>query len=161
MAEAPGYDVYLSYSRADFEIVQQLQQDLEQEGFKVFSDVTGIAAGADWQDVLTSALSTAAFVAICVGPTGLGDGQLREIEAAQARGAVDPDFRYAAVLLPGVPQELSCRRAAVPAQVAPVARPALRFGHLARPGELGSWNPEELGPPTTAQPKTGRLRRLP
>jgi hypothetical protein len=115
MAEAPGFDVYLSYNRADFEIVQQLHQDLEQEGFEVFSDVTAIAAGVNWQDVLTSALSTAAFVAICVGPTGLGDGQLREIEAAEARGAVDPDFRYAAVLLPGVPEDFPA--AALPFQL--------------------------------------------
>ena len=68
MATAPGSDVYLSYNRADVKIVRELEQALVSAGIDVFRDETGLPTGADWQEVLTSAISTAAFVAVCVGP---------------------------------------------------------------------------------------------
>ena len=116
MATAPGSDVYLSYNRADVKIVRELEQALLSAGIDVFRDETRLPTGADWQEVLTSAISTAAFVAVCVGPTGLAQGQLQEIDAADARAAVDPDFQFAAVLLPGVPENFPS--AALPIQLA-------------------------------------------
>ena len=116
MATAPGFDVYLSYNGADVKIVRELEQALVSAGIDVFRDETGLPTGADWQEVLTSAISKAAFVAVCVGPTGLAQGQLQEIDAADARAAVDPDFQFAAVLLPGVPENFPA--AALPIQLA-------------------------------------------
>jgi hypothetical protein len=116
MTEASAYDVYLSYNRSDVEVVRELEKHLVGAGLSVWRDEAALEPGVDWQSALASALSQAGFVAVCVGPTGLASGQLREIEVADARAASEPDFRFAAVLLPGVPEGFSS--AALPAQLA-------------------------------------------
>jgi hypothetical protein len=107
MTQEPAFDVYLSYSRQDVEIVRELERYLIDAGLNVWRDETGISTGAEWQSALATAFARSSFVAICVGPRGLGKGQLEEVEGAVARAATEPDFRFAAVLLPGVPEDFS------------------------------------------------------
>ena len=84
MTQALGFDVYLSYSRADRELVTELERLLVDAGLRVWRDETGIEVGEQWQMGLASALARARLVAVCVGPTGLGPGQLREVQAGTA-----------------------------------------------------------------------------
>src|SRR5262245_20836144 len=116
MDEPPAYDVYLSYNPRDRDAVREFEALLLEAGLSVWRDESGLEPGDHWQSELASALSQAGFVAVCVGPTGLARGQLGEIEVADARAASDPDFRFAAVLLPGVPEGFSST--ALPPQLA-------------------------------------------
>jgi hypothetical protein len=105
MARQAEFDVFLSYAVADRVVVAQIQSALEAAGLTVFRDETALEVADDWAAVTNAALARAGFVAVCVGPAGLTDGQLREVAAADARARIEPDFRFAAVLLPGVPPD--------------------------------------------------------
>src|ERR671939_805440 len=101
MAEPPAADVYLSYSQDDVELVGVLEGVLRVAGLEVWAALSRIAAEGDWEKQLASALAAARSVTVCVGATGLTNQQLVEVEAAAARAEGEPDFRLAAVLLPG------------------------------------------------------------
>jgi hypothetical protein len=99
MAEAT-YDVYISYNLGDRDIVEKLRSRLVDYGLQVWIDLE-IAPSERWQDALSEALHNSQSVAFCIGPAGLGRGQLSEVEAAATRAAGDHDFRFFALLLPG------------------------------------------------------------
>jgi len=105
MTAEPGLDVFLSYSRRDGDLVAELQRELEAVGLVIWRDETSLMPSEPWQPAITDALARAKLVLICVGPTGLQPGQLQELGFATARAASDPDVRYAAALLPGVPPD--------------------------------------------------------
>jgi KAP family P-loop domain/TIR domain len=107
MAPEPEFDVYLSYSGSDVRVVEELQAQLSAAGFSVFRDATALKVGDDRQATSSKALATARFVAFCVGRAGLTDGQLQELSAAEAQAQIARDFLFAAVLLPGVPEDFS------------------------------------------------------
>lgn len=134
MSASPTYDVYLSYSHDDTEIVGELHRRLTDSGLRVWRDEQ-IELGSDWAKALASALASARFAAICIGPSGLAPGQLREVDAAEAHAANDPDFRFGGVLLPGVPADLSA--AALPVQLARRQWIDLRSG-FSKPERNGS-----------------------
>src|SRR3954447_12528029 len=100
MAPEPEFDVYLSYSRSDVGVVEELDAQLSAAGFSVVRDATALNVGDDWQATSTKALATARFVAFWVGRAGLTEGQLRELSAAEAQAQIARDFLFAAVLLP-------------------------------------------------------------
>src|SRR5262245_52734714 len=102
----PGYDVYLSYREADREVVDELAAVLENADLSVWRDVD-VAPGSVFEAAANPALEAARFVGICVGESGLGQGQLRELTLVEARSAQEPDVRFAAVLLPGLPADFS------------------------------------------------------
>jgi len=116
MAQPSESDVYLSYNNADRKVVEELEQQLISSGLTVWRDETSIAVGTEWERASAAALAGARSVLICVGPSGLGRGQLREVDAAAARSAVDPDLPFAAALLPGVPGDFPA--SALPVQLA-------------------------------------------
>lgn len=161
MTQAPGFDVYLSYNHRDGELVRELERHLVDAGLKVWRDETQIQSGVDWEAAAAAALAEASFVAVCVGPTGLGPGQLREIEAAEARAATEPDFRIAAVLLAGVPDDFPA--AALPVQLASRQWADLRSGISAIRAWANSIRPTpeasaETRPPATPSVETAAAR---
>lgn len=153
MTQAPAFDVYLSYSLQDVEMVKGFERYLVDMGLNVWRDETGLQTGDDWQSVLATALARSRLVAICVGPGGLATGQLQEIEAAAARASEEPDFRLAAVLLPGLPEDFSS--SALPFELAQRQWIDLRAGLSATQiwaseiGNLLAPPPVETLPPAT------------
>jgi hypothetical protein len=103
---APEFDVYLSYSASDEKLVWELQQQLESAGIRVWWDREQLKAAGLFEEQVLAALVATRAMAVCVGPSGLDSFQLQEISAATGRAASDPDFLVAAVLLPGLPQDL-------------------------------------------------------
>jgi KAP-like P-loop domain-containing protein/TIR domain-containing protein len=95
MAEATN-GVYLSYSRSDRQIVDELRSRLQERGVEVSLDPM-----SDPSQQLAGVLLGSRSMVFCIGPTGLGRGQLAEIGAAATRAASDHDFRFFALLLPG------------------------------------------------------------
>src|SRR6266545_2348334 len=85
MAQPSESDVYLSYNNADRKVVEELEQQLISSGLTVWRDETSIAVGTEWERASAAALAGARSVLICVGPSGLGRGQLREVDSAAAR----------------------------------------------------------------------------
>jgi hypothetical protein len=161
MSATPTYDVYLSYSRDDAEIVGELQRRLGDSGLRVWRDEQ-MEPGSEWAQALASALASARFAAICIGPSGLARGQQREVDAAEARAANDPDFRFGAVLLPGVPADLSA--AALPVQLARRQWIDLRSGFSNLSAWVGSLaatpepTPVDATPPATASVEAAASR---
>lgn len=47
------YDIFISYSRLDIGLAEQIQQTLERCGFRCFRDTSDIHVSEDWIDVLT------------------------------------------------------------------------------------------------------------
>jgi hypothetical protein len=102
---APPFDVYLSYTREDTELVVELQRRIEGMGQRVWRDQTQLTPGGDWHAELTEAIATARMVLFCLGATGLGEGQRDELTLADARARRDPDFLFTAALLPSAPAD--------------------------------------------------------
>lgn len=50
------YDVFISYSRKDSEVVERIYKALDAAGLKCFIDLEGISGGADFPEVLASAI---------------------------------------------------------------------------------------------------------
>jgi hypothetical protein len=64
-SKASGADVFLSYSREDFEAAKKISDFLRSRGLSVFSD-QDIRAGEDWQNSMTKMLVSAkSVVALC------------------------------------------------------------------------------------------------
>lgn len=118
MTQSPKFDVYLSHNPDDSDAVRELEQRILEGGFSVGPDTT-YAEGLgpfNVQSMIASDLAQARSVFVCVGPSGLGPRQELEIGFVAARAASEPDFNFAAVLLPGVPEDFSS--AALPAPLA-------------------------------------------
>jgi hypothetical protein len=99
-----GYDVFLSYSRADGVAADGLRTRLREAGLKAFLDRYALPAGKPWQPELEAALGTCRALVVLLGPAGIGGWQHREIQlgldrqAAAAKAATP--FPVIAVLLP-------------------------------------------------------------
>ena len=98
---AGQYDVFLSYSHVDAELVEELARRLEAEGkFTAWLDQWVLIPGDRWQQAIAKGLNEAKCCAVCIGEE-TPDGWFREeIEMALNRQAADPCFRVFAVLLP-------------------------------------------------------------
>ena len=99
-------DVFLSYSRADSDAIQQVQRGLRDAGLTTFLDRDQLPAGQPWMPALEAGLSHCGAVAVFVGPAGLGTWQRREIQLALDRQAeverANQAFPVIPVLLPKV-----------------------------------------------------------
>ena len=109
MAGAPaGYDVFLSYSRADQAAADALRDRLVDQPHKlrVFIDWRALAAGRPWQPALEAALAGCRAMLVLIGPEGIGGWQHREIQLGLDRqtGAeqTPTPFPVMPVLLPGL-----------------------------------------------------------
>ena len=52
------YDVFISYSRRDFEAASHLSQILDAQGYTHFTDTKGISSGAEFHQVIADAIKS-------------------------------------------------------------------------------------------------------
>ena len=104
--EKGGYDVFLSYSRANSPAAEILRARLKEFGLSAFLDRYGLPAGQPWQPWLEQHLSSCRALVVLVGPLGFGEWQHREIQLGLDRQAsaakTDQAFPVIPVLLPGL-----------------------------------------------------------
>jgi hypothetical protein len=99
-----GYDVFLSYSRADEVAAERLRLLLSEAGLRAFLDRYSLPAGQAWQPQLEAALSNSRALVVLLGPSGIGEWQHREIQLGLDRQASSAkmagSFPVIPVLLP-------------------------------------------------------------
>ncbi|MDY7077181.1 MAG: TIR domain-containing protein [Chloroflexota bacterium] len=103
MAVEPQYHVFLSYSRADEEVVRVIARRLGEEArLRLFLDRWHLIPGAPWQEAIEEALERSETVAVFVGPSGISPWHNEEMRAGLDRAVRDrDDVRIIPVLLPG------------------------------------------------------------
>ncbi len=102
-----SFDVFLSHSHADAEIVESIATKLEDEaGFRVWLDKWVLVPGAHWQQEMTRGLEQAKTCAVCIGQSTPAGWFREEIEKALNRQTKDKSFRVIPVILPGGNQAL-------------------------------------------------------
>ncbi|HKI04277.1 MAG TPA: toll/interleukin-1 receptor domain-containing protein [Thermoanaerobaculia bacterium] len=103
MLEEPkeGFDVFLSHHSADKAVVTELAGQLRESGLSVFLDSDGLVPGELWMHGLEAALLSSRAFIVCLGPSGLGQWTLQEVNVALDRAVRDPTFTVIPVLLPG------------------------------------------------------------
>ena len=79
---AASADVFLSYSRADADLVLHLRSRLRDAGLVTFLDRDQLPAGQPWLTALEQGIARCSAVAVLVGPAGLGTWQRREVQLA-------------------------------------------------------------------------------
>ena len=98
-----AHHLFLSYSRNDRELVDQLRRQLEQRGVDTFMD-RDLELGLSWPERLEKALRETRAVAVLFGPAGLGRWQRREMYVALDRQVLEEKagraFPVVPVLLP-------------------------------------------------------------
>lgn len=72
-----SFDVFLSYSRADQAVVEQVARRLHAQGLQVFLDRWYLAPGLSWPQALERALADCHSVAVVLGPSGMDAWQQR------------------------------------------------------------------------------------
>jgi len=96
------YDAFLSYNRRDTGQALWLAQELRNRGLRVFLDAAELVPGRDWDERLKGVLSTASSCVVCVGESGFGPVQEREIRfAIEQYNLRSPHFGLVPVFLPG------------------------------------------------------------
>lgn len=102
--ELPDHEVFLCYRRRDRIFAASLCTRLKAAGIPVWMDDIKLEPGDHFQQVIERALERSRTVVICVGPSGLGDFQQREVNVAlklESEGAL----KVIPVILPGVAGE--------------------------------------------------------
>ncbi len=77
--------LFISYHSADEHPVHRLAEELEENGILTWMDRRQLQPGERWQDRLFEALETCHSIAVCIGPRGTSDWQMRELKAAGRR----------------------------------------------------------------------------
>lgn len=95
------YDLFLSYNRADLEIVQNIAQMLRRRGLTLFFDRWASDPGQPWQEALGDALTASRAFAVFVGSAGMTSMQNSEYAQALRQHSNDSNFTITPVLLPG------------------------------------------------------------
>lgn len=105
MNEAPfqdRYDVFISYSRKDREIVKKIADRLYNDAkLRPFLDSKDIHAGDHFVEIFAGALQKSPSVAVFIGASGLGSWQSEELLLG-LETSVRSSSKIFAVLLPGV-----------------------------------------------------------
>jgi hypothetical protein len=94
------YDVFVSYSRADWRHAREIDSVLRDKGLKTFFDRRNLAPGLPWVRALEQAIGASKAAIVLIGPRGLGNTQQYERELAFVRQTRDPDFSIVPVILP-------------------------------------------------------------
>ena len=94
------YDVFVSYSRADWRHAAEIDSILRAKGLRSFFDRRDLAPGLPWVRALEQAIGAAKAVIVLIGPRGLGNTQQYERELALVRQSRDPAFPVVPVILP-------------------------------------------------------------
>src|SRR5262249_61436033 len=95
------YDVFVSYSRADWRHAADIDSSLRARGLKSFFDCRNLAPGLPWVRALEQAIGTAKAIIVLIGPHGFGDTQHYERDLAFFRQTREPAFAVIPVILPG------------------------------------------------------------
>lgn len=96
------YEAFCSYSRADEPTVRRVVAALRERGITTFLDRDSLPPGQPWPALLEKHIQASRSVLVFAGPTGMGEWQQRERDAALVRQAREPDFfTVIPVLLPG------------------------------------------------------------
>ncbi len=102
MSQSWQFDVFLSHSNADKQMVMTVAERLRQEGLTPWLDIWELVPGASWEPGLARGLQTSRHCAFFVGPRSSEGWAEQERQLAQDRAARDPSFRLIPILLPGV-----------------------------------------------------------
>jgi hypothetical protein len=94
------YDVFVSYSRADWRNAVEIDSILRAKGLKPFFDRQNLVPGLPWVRALEQAIDSAKTAIVLIGPRGFGNTQQYERELAIVRQSRDPTFPVVPVLLP-------------------------------------------------------------
>ena len=94
------YDVFVSYSRADWRHAAEIDSVLRAKGLRSFFDRRNLAPGLPWVRALEQGIGAAKSVIVLIGPRGLGNTQQYERELALIRQSRDPAFPVVPVILP-------------------------------------------------------------
>ena len=73
-----SYDVFVSYSRADWRHAAEIDSFLRAKGLSAFFDRRNLAPGLPWVPALEQAIGAAKAVIVLIGPRGLGNTQQYE-----------------------------------------------------------------------------------
>jgi WD40 repeat protein len=95
-----SYDVFVSYSRADWRHAADIDSVLRSKGLKPFFDRRNLAPGLPWVRALEQAIGASKAAIVLIGPRGLGNTQQYERELAFVRQTHDPAFPIVPVILP-------------------------------------------------------------
>lgn len=103
-----AYDAFVSYSRKDSAIVEEIAGRLEDiDGFYIWKDDWEVTGGDDWLDTLPEAIARSRVLLAFVGPHGLGPWHKEEIKIALRRAVENRDMRIIPIALPGAPADLN------------------------------------------------------
>ena len=95
------FDIFLSHSHHDANIVETLAQKLEDEaGFHVWLDKWILVPGGHWQQEMAKGLNEARTCGVCIGENTPRGWFQEEIERALNRQTRDNLFRVIPVILP-------------------------------------------------------------
>jgi hypothetical protein len=83
------YDVFVSYSRADWRHAAEIDSVLPGNGLRSFFDRCNLAPGIPWVRALEQAIGAAKAVIVLIGPRGLRNTQQYEHELALVRQSRD------------------------------------------------------------------------
>ena len=95
-----GYDVFISYSRADARCATDIDSVLRQKGLRTFFDRRDLPPGLPWVRALEEAIGAAKAAIVLLEPSGFGNTQQYERELTFVRQTRDPTFPVVPVLLP-------------------------------------------------------------
>ena len=98
---AESFDVFISYSRADWREAADIEDLLRAASLKTFFDRRELAPGLPWVRALEETMGKSRVAIILIGPRGFGNTQQYERELAFFKQTRDPQFRVIPVLLPG------------------------------------------------------------
>jgi WD40 repeat protein len=94
------YDVFVSYSRADWRHAADIDAVLREKGLRSFFDRRNLAPGLPWVRALEQAIGAAKAAIVLIGPYGFGNTQQYERDLAFVRQSRDPAFPVVPVILP-------------------------------------------------------------
>src|SRR6266581_3233575 len=94
------YDVFVSYSRADWRHAADIDAVLRKKGLRSFFDRRNLAPGLPWVRALEQAIGAAKAAIVLIGPHGFGNTQQYERDLAFVRQSRDPAFPVVPVILP-------------------------------------------------------------
>jgi hypothetical protein len=94
------YDVFVSYSRADWRHAAEIDSVLRARGLRSFFDRRNLMPGLPWVRALEQAIGASKAVIVLIGPRGLGNTQQYERDLALFRQSREPTFPVVPVILP-------------------------------------------------------------
>ena len=95
-----GYDVFVSYARADWRHAADIDSELRARGLKSFFDRRNLPKGLSWVRALEQAISAAKAMIVLIGPDGFGNTQQYERDLAFFRQTRERTFPVIPVILP-------------------------------------------------------------